>query len=231
MELKIKDIVNLLQVSEKTVYRWIKGNKIPCYRINHQYRFNRSEINEWILSNKIEFSSSLVNLDVFHNPDNLSKLLEKGGIVVNIKGNTVKEILSNAIEMINTPTGISKQELLSVVLSREELMPTAIGKGISIPHPRNPIITNINDASVSICILEKPIEFGALDGEPVHTLFIILTTSPRMHLEVLSKISYLCQDDNFLKMLKERESKEKILEYVRSKEKTWKNNDIKKVNE
>ena len=52
MELKIKDIVDLLQVSEKTVYRWIKDKKIPCYRINHQYRFNRAEINEWILSSK-----------------------------------------------------------------------------------------------------------------------------------------------------------------------------------
>ena len=50
MELKIKDIVGMLQVNEKTVYRWIKEKKIPCYRINHQYRFNRAEINEWILS-------------------------------------------------------------------------------------------------------------------------------------------------------------------------------------
>ncbi len=221
MKLKIKDIVDMLQVSEKTVYRWIKENKIPCYKINHQYRFNISEINEWILSNKIELSSNLVNLDVFQNSNNLSRLLEKGGIITNIKGDTVNDVLAYAVEMINTPSTISKQELLSMVLSREELMPTAIGKGIAIPHPRNPIITDIKDASVSICTLENPVNFGALDGEPVHTLFIILASNPRMHLDVLSKISYLCQDEAFSVMLKKRQSKDNILDYVRIKEKEW----------
>jgi PTS system nitrogen regulatory IIA component len=64
MELKIKDIINLLQISEKTVYRWIKEKKIPCYRINHQYRFSRSEINEWILDSRIELASKLLHLSI-----------------------------------------------------------------------------------------------------------------------------------------------------------------------
>jgi nitrogen PTS system EIIA component len=223
MDLKIKDIVDLLQVSEKTVYRWIKEKKIPCYRINHQYRFNRSEINEWILSSKIELSSSLINLAIPNNPDHLTSLLEKGGIIPNISGENVKEVLRDTIEKITTPTNISKEEILSALLSREELMPTAIGKGIAIPHPRNPIVTDINNASVSICYLQKPVEFGALDNQPVHTLFILLTASPRMHLDVLSKISYLCQSEYFLNMLKEQASKESILEFVKLKEKDWHN--------
>ncbi len=60
MDLKIKDISELLQVSEKTVYRWIMGSKIPAYRINHQYRFDKTEINEWILKNKINFSDKIL---------------------------------------------------------------------------------------------------------------------------------------------------------------------------
>jgi nitrogen PTS system EIIA component len=218
MELKIKDIVDILQVSEKTVYRWIKDKKIPCYRINHQYRFNRTEINEWILSNKIELSSSLIHLTNPERRDSLVQLLEKGGIVTNISGGTVREVLQSAIQKISTPQNISKEEILFALLSREELMPTAVGKGIAIPHPRNPIITDLHNASVSICCLEKPVDFGSLDNEPVHTLFILLTASPKMHLEVLSKISYLCQDDAFLNILKEHSSKEIILEYVRKRE-------------
>jgi PTS system nitrogen regulatory IIA component len=218
MELKIKDIVDILQVSEKTVYRWIKDKKIPCYRINHQYRFNRTEINEWILSNKIELSSSLIHLTNPERRDSLAQLLEKGGIVTNISGGTVREVLQSAIQKISTPQNISKEEILFALLSREELMPTAVGKGIAIPHPRNPIITDLNNASVSICCLEKPVDFGSLDNEPVHTLFILLTASPKMHLEVLSKISYFCQDDAFLNILKEHSSKEIILEYVRKRE-------------
>jgi len=221
MELKIKDIVDLLQVSEKTVYRWIKDKKIPCYRINHQYRFNRTEINEWILSNKIELSSTLINLTNPDRRDSLEQLLEKGGVVTQVSGENVREVLQSAVQRITTPQNISKEEILSALLSREELMPTAVGKGIAIPHPRNPIITDLKSASVSICRLERPVDFGSLDNQPVHTLFILLTASPKMHLEVLSKISYLCQDDAFLHILKEHSNKETILEYVRKRELDW----------
>jgi len=221
MELKIKDIVGLLQVSEKTVYRWIKDNKIPCYRINHQYRFNRMEINEWILSNRIELSPSLINISIPEKQDNLAILIEKGGVVFNISGENVQEVLKNAVQGINTPPNKSKETILSALLSREELMPTAIGKGIAIPHPRNPIVTDIESASVSICYLAKPVDFGSLDNQPVQILFILLTASPKMHLAVLSKISYLCSDDNFLLMLKEQSPKEKLLEYVKEKELDW----------
>ena len=100
-------------------------------------------------------------------------------------------------------------------------MPTAVGKGIAIPHPRNPIITDLKSASVSICCLEKPVEFGSLDNQPVHTLFILLTASPKMHLEVLSKVSYLCQDDAFLDLLKAHANKEIILDYVSKRELDW----------
>jgi nitrogen PTS system EIIA component len=221
MELKIKDIVDLLQVSEKTVYRWIKDKKIPCYRINHQYRFNRTEINEWILSNKIELSSSLINLTNPERRDSLAQLLEKDGIVTQVSGDNVREVLQSAVQKISTPQNISKEEILSALLSREELMPTAVGKGIAIPHPRNPIITDLKSASVSICCLEKPVDFGSLDHQPVHTLFILLTASPKMHLEVLSKVSYLCQDDAFLNLLKAHSNKEIIFEYVSKRELDW----------
>lgn len=135
----------------------------------------------------------------------------------------MKDALKNAIEKITTPTNLSKEEILSALMSREELMPTSVGKGIAFPHPRNPIITDAKNASVSICFLKEPVDFGALDNERVHTLFVLLTANPRMHLEVLSKVSYLCQSDFFLTMLKERASKENILEFVRLRETDWQN--------
>ena len=140
---------------------------------------------------------------------------------MDIEGENVNQILTSAIDKVLTPSGISKKEILSALLSREELMPTAIGKGIAIPHPRSPIVTDPNRASVSICYLSKPVNFNALDGEPVHTLFILLTASPKMHLDVLSKISHLCQSEFFLLMMKGRSTLDSILDFVRIKEKEW----------
>jgi len=220
MDLKIKDIVDLLQVTEKTVYRWIKDRKIPCYRINHQYRFNKAEINEWILSHRIEYSSSLINLGI-SDRYSLTSLVAKGGIITDLAGENVKEILQNAVEIILNPSDLTTDEILNALLSREELMPTSIGKGISIPHPRNPIVTNPDNASVTICYLHKPVDFGALDNQPIHSLFILFTASPKMHLEVLSKISYLCKDEIFLGLLANKTGKEEILKFIGIKESEW----------
>lgn len=226
MELKIKDIVDLLQVSEKTVYRWIKEKKIPCYRIHHQYRFNRAEINEWIMSNKIELSSKLLDLSIAGRPTNFTDLLRHGGIYRDISGNSIREVLHNAIEAIYTPLNINKEDIIAALLNREELMSTAIGYGIAIPHPRYPLITNINDASVSICFLKEAVDFGALDGRPVHTLFVLLTYSPRRHLEVLSKISYLCQMNDFRAMLERRAPEQEIINFIQMKELAWQKREI-----
>jgi PTS system nitrogen regulatory IIA component len=221
MDLKIKDIIDLLQVSEKTVYRWIKEKKIPCYRINHQYRFSRSEINEWILSNKIEHAPPLVPLAPAAGPDSFTRLLERGGVHAGIAGGNVAEILRHAVDAIPAPADTSKAEILAALLSREELMPTAIGQGIGIPHPRNPIITDAANASVAICYLRSPADFQALDGRPVETLFLLLTASPRMHLDVLAKISFLCRQDAFLALLARRAARDELLDFVRAQETAW----------
>lgn len=221
MDLRIKDVVDMLQVSEKTVYRWIKERKIPCYKINHQYRFNRSEINEWILSNKIELSSKLIDVSDAVRTTKFYSLLERGGIYSDIPGHTVKDVLRNAINTINTPPNHSKNDIISALLSREEMMTTAIGKGLAIPHARTPIVTETDNEQVSICYLQSPVNFDALDGKPVQVLFILLTSSPRRHLDVLSKISYLCQIDAFVEMLNNHTSKEDILQFVLAKESEW----------
>ncbi len=221
MDLKIRDIISLLQVSEKTVYRWIKEKKIPCYRINHQYRFSRSEINEWILDSRIELSSKLLNLSIANRPTNFTKLISSGGIHYDIPGATVPEVLHNAIAALRGPANISREEIFAALLNREALMSTAIGRGIAIPHPRNPIITDIEDASVSLCFLKEPLDFGALDGLPVHTLFVLLTPNPRRHLEVLSKISYLCQMGDFLQLLQKRAPASEIIDFIRVREQAW----------
>ncbi|MBN2089876.1 PTS sugar transporter subunit IIA, partial [candidate division KSB1 bacterium] len=174
-----------------------------------------------IMSNKIELSSKLLDLSIARRPTNFTDLLRNGGIYTDIPGTTIRDVLHNAIDAIHTPPDIDKEDIIAALLNREELMSTAIGHGIAIPHPRNPMITNIKDASVSICFLEEAVNFGALDGKLVHTLFVLLTYSPRRHLEVLSKISYLCQMDDFQTMLESRASAQEIINFIQTQEMAW----------
>jgi PTS system nitrogen regulatory IIA component len=72
------------------------------------------------------------------------------------------------------PEEVDRQFLFQVLLARESLGSTAVGGGIAIPHVRNPIVMHIPLPIITLCFLEHPIEFGAIDAKPVHVLFTIV---------------------------------------------------------
>lgn len=221
MDLKLKDIANLLDVNENTVMEWIEKKKIPFYKVKNQYFFNKAEINEWILRNKIKVSDKILDLKLTANPVIITKLIGKGGIHYKIKGKTVKEVLKNAVASIPVPQDMSHDHVISCLLEREAMMSTAVGKGIALPHSRNPIISDMENESISVCLLDKPVDFNALDGKPVHSLFIIISSNPKRHLEILSKIAFLCQQDDLVKVLEDKAKEEVILYYIEKIEKEW----------
>jgi PTS system nitrogen regulatory IIA component len=218
MDLKIKDLVELLQVSEKTIYRWLKENKIPAYRINHQYRFSRAEINEWLLQNRIAVSDRMLDLKLTKLPVNLAEMIGRGGVMYGVRGATPREVIADAVGRLSLPAGADRDTVLRLLLDREDLMPTAIGGGIAIPHPRNPLVTEAFQTEVSVCLLERPVDFRALDGLPVHTLFIVLAINSKRHLEILSRISYFCRDAAFRGLLKDKRPAADIIGFLREKE-------------
>ena len=59
MNLSVRDAASLLKVSEKTIYRWIKQQIVPAYRVQEQYRFNRAELLEWATSRRLNVSSEI----------------------------------------------------------------------------------------------------------------------------------------------------------------------------
>ncbi len=221
MELKIKDIVELLEVTEKTVLQWIAERKLPAYQINHEYRFNMAEIKEWVLTNNLNVSHKILEMNLTRLPVSISGLLKRGGIFYGIEGKTVTETIKSAADIMPIPPETTKEALIYSLLEREEMMPTAIGKGIAIPHPRNPILADIEHESVTVCFLKNPIDYGAIDNEFVSTLFIVLSANPKRHLEILSKISFLCRQEECIKLLKEQNGREIIIRYIELKEQEW----------
>jgi nitrogen PTS system EIIA component len=221
VDLRIGDLIELLEIPEKTIIKWIKEKNLPAYKINNEYKFSRAEIKDWILKNNINVSSKILDLNITNKPVNLLELIDKGGIFYNIEGKLVKEIIENAVNTIHTPSELDKNEIITSLLQREEMMPTAVGKGIAIPHARNPIIADVENESVSLCFLKDAIDYNAIDGLPVYILFIILSANPKRHLEILSKVSFLCQQNDFMEKLNSKTEENEILKYIGNKEAEW----------
>ncbi len=225
MELKIQDVAELLQVSEKELHRWIKENRIPVHKIGHQYRFNKAEISDWIVTNNIPVSGKILNFNISRNPVRLTELIRRGGVHHSIAGGTISDVIRNAVGIMTTPAGIEKDAIVAALLQREDLMPTAIGGGIAVPHPRNPLIADAEDERIAISFPAKRLEYKALDGIPIHTLFIVLSATPKRHLEMLSKISYLCQQERFVVLLDSGADSESIIGFIAEREREWQSKD------
>lgn len=221
MEIRLTELSSMLQIPEKTLVEWMKEKQLPAHRIGKQIYFNRNEIAEWILDQMPAYADRLMALSGGSRERDLADLIELGGVHVIANGSSVAEVLHQAVDAAHAVPGVSKDEIISAVVDRERLMSTAVGRGIAIPHPRNPLVGDVQDAFVAICYLQRPVDFGALDGVPVHTLFLLISDSPRRHLAVLSRISYLCQDAAFTEMLGQRAGQSELVMYVRQREAAW----------
>jgi nitrogen PTS system EIIA component len=212
MQLTVRDVSKLLNVSEKTIYRWIKQKTIPTCQIHDQYRFNRSELLEWAAAQKIAVSP-----EIFKEPQGeetvsprLTEAIKTGGIYFQINGKDKKSVLRSVVDVLQLPEDFDRNLLYEVLLAREELGSTGVGEGIAIPHARNPIILNVPQAVISLCFLEHPVDFGALDGQPVHCLFIVISSTVRMHLQILSQIAFALKDSRLKETILRHGSSEEI---------------------
>ncbi|MFH2137287.1 MAG: PTS sugar transporter subunit IIA [Candidatus Omnitrophota bacterium] len=220
MQLSVKELSKLLNVTERTVYRWIKQQSIPYYRIHDQYRFNRIEILDWATAHKLNVSQGLLHDSGDNNVEelSLSETIKRGGIYYRVEGKDKKILLSAVINLLNLPDDVKKQDLLDAMLIREELGSTGFGDGIAIPHARYPVVTHIPHVLASICFLEKPVDYGAIDGKPVHCLFTLISPTVRSHLKMISRIAHALRNPRVKEALENQASREIILREIEKNE-------------
>jgi PTS system nitrogen regulatory IIA component len=213
MQLTVRQVSGLLSVSEKTIYRWIARGILPAYRVNDQYRFNRAELLEWAARRKVN-----VSIELFEEPESdgadlpgLVDALQAGGIAYRVEGADKESVLRAVIDHMRLPDEVDRPFLLRVLLARESLQSTGIGDGIAIPHVRNPIVLHVSRPMITLCFLERAIDFGALDGKPVFALFSLISPTVRAHLRLLSRLSFALKDAEFKTAIGKKASREKIL--------------------
>lgn len=214
MNLSVKDAARLLNVTEKTIYRWVKQEIIPVYRINEQFRFNRAELLEWATSRRIQISPEIFaeDQDKAAPLPSLLDALKSGGVAYRVGGVDKPSVLRAVVDVVNLPEEVDREFLYQVLLARESLGSTGIGDGIAIPHVRNPIVLHVTKPTVTLCFLEHPIDFGAIDGQPVTTLFTLISPTVRAHLHLLSRLSFALQNDDFKVAVKGRASRDELME-------------------
>lgn len=182
--LTIEEVAKYLRVSDRTVYDWAQKGEIPAGKIGTVWRFKKSELERWVnerLSSPVSAKKSETEVQIknFLSPDR----------VVFIENSSKRDAIVELANVLSeAPQVKNKEELVSEILKREDLMSTAVGRGIAIPHVR---LSSVTDLVMAVGICKKNIEdYQAVDNEPVN-LLIMIAAAYNQHTYYLKTISYL----------------------------------------
>ncbi|MTI43823.1 phosphotransferase IIA-like nitrogen-regulatory protein PtsN [Roseibium hamelinense] len=111
------------------------------------------------------------------------------GLRVKSKKQAIQELAAKASEI----TGLSEREIFDTLLQRERLGSTGVGHGVAIPHGK---LTRLDRLVGLFARLEQPVDFDALDDEPVDLVFLLLAPegAGADHLKALARIARQLRD-------------------------------------
>ena len=149
----------------------------------------------------------------------IEQILPRNGVHVGLKANCKREVLSALADAAAELTGEDRAAILDILLEREKLGTTGVGEGVAIPHGKIENLSRIVGVFVS---LEKPVDFDAVDGEPVDLFFLLLAPSnaTAAHLKALAKVARLLRDDQTRTSCREAESAEAMWAIATSERKS-----------
>ena len=223
MKLSIAEIATALDLPRRKIERWIRQGRIPLNRRGDACTFDRQALERWADAHHLKFCTDGGRQPSSGGPpaESLLSAIDRGGIHYHVAGQGVAEVIQSAVAGLAVIAPEIKPDLVTKLIERENLTSTGLGNGIAVPHPREPESLLIESASVSACYLENPVDFNALDGKPVHLLFVLLSPTVRNHLQILSRLSFCLRDQAFVVFLQSRPQPDKLRERIKAMEVKW----------
>ena len=143
----------------------------------------------------------------------LADLLQQDAIIPALKVNSKKQLLQELASRASKLTGVAEREIFDVILQRERLGSTGVGHGVAIPHGK---LNSISSIIGVFARLETPVDFEALDDEPVDLVFLLLAPegAGADHLKALSRIARVLRDQELVAKLRQTDSASAIYAFL-----------------
>jgi PTS system nitrogen regulatory IIA component len=136
-------------------------------------------------------------------------LLDTGSIAPRVTATTKRQALAVVSEIAARCFGLKAAKVLDALMERESVMPTGVGKGIAVPHAQVQGLTHMRAVFVR---LESPVEFDAVDDEPVDLIFTLLAPPGcgSDHLRALARVSRILRRADIREQLRVARSADAI---------------------
>lgn len=204
MKLSMDRVADGLNLSESTLKRWIRQGRIPLQRSGKDVLFSPAALEKWAHEHHLPFSLNQDQEAVEKEASSTCSLvsaMQRGEVHYHVDGDAPDTALRSAVGRVSFLTLEDQEELFQKLIAREQLASTGIGNGIAIPHPREPLSHPPEAPVIITCFLEKPINYNAIDDKPVFVLFLLISPTVKLHLHMLSRLSFCIRNHEFVDFL------------------------------
>ena len=110
-------------------------------------------------------------------------------------------------------TKAMRDELISLIIDREQHGSTGFGKGVAVPHVKH---EKIKKMAAAIGVSQRGVDFNALDKAPVYGIVLLLSPKdkPDEHLQAMENIFSNLQKDTFRRFLRQATTREHLADLI-----------------
>lgn len=207
------EAAHYLGVPEATLQRWARQGLLGGGALNGT-EYDAARLEAWANSRGIRRTPD-APAAIVPEESLLSAAVGRGAVRVAHDLKNASQAIEQALAALPLLSSPARAELLAAVLARELMAGTGIGRGIALPHSRKPPGELIREPTVSVLYVEPHLDWAALDGESVHTVFLVLAPKASVHLELLSRIAYSLRTPGFREELRLQPSQTALVDRLR----------------
>lgn len=212
-----RELAEYIKMNEKTVLKMAQQGELPGVKIGNQWRFHMDAIDQYIQTGITSLSDNDLDL-IIKTADHiipLAKLTNASLINLNLKAQNKEEVLAE-LATIAQEAGVTKEPaaLLEQLRESENMLSTAIGQGVAIPHAKHPSQKLFKNPNILIACSKQGIDCGAPDGKDVHLFFMTCAPSEFVHIRLLAKISKMLHIPNVIEKFVNAKGSDEIIKIL-----------------
>jgi mannitol/fructose-specific phosphotransferase system IIA component (Ntr-type) len=143
--------------------------------------------------------------------------LNPEAIITDLEGVTKEEAIRRLVDVVVSAGEIAegdREAVVAQVLAREEKGSTGLGGGVALPHVKGTEI--VKGLCGAFARSESGVDFDAVDGRPVHILFLILSSKKQVdeHIAILKKISGIRENEHYLSSFRRAEDRDALVQLI-----------------
>ncbi len=144
----------------------------------------------------------------------VTDILQPGCVKVPLEATSKQDAIFELVDVLAATVEVGNaDQLKQAVWQRETTRTTGIGHGIGIPHGKSEGIASL---CMAIGRTAEPIEFGAIDGQPVDLIFLLASPQDQTgpHIQALASISRMLTDEDFRAAIKDAGDGEELYRMI-----------------